>query len=142
MKRSYENLAVDAITKLKAEVEKYKNRLGEKKLAEIMYDHFALSLDKAENLMELINEMIPKVSYDAIPKDWFFEAEKWQLGKVCPECRVIEIAKIDPKLIAEKIDKWANKDITEDSKKANEIAEKISWTALHDKYINLFKSLL
>lgn len=76
MKRSYEDLAIDSITKLKAEVEKHKNRLGAKNLTEIMYNHFALSLDKAENLMELINEMIPDVSHDAIPKAWFFYPKK------------------------------------------------------------------
>jgi len=71
-----EALSIDAITKLKAEVEKHKNRIGKKKLAEIMYDHFALPDDKAEKLMKLINEMIPSVSYDAIPKKWFFESKK------------------------------------------------------------------
>jgi len=73
--RKNEDLSIDAITKLKAEVEKHKNRIGKKQLAEIMYDHFALPDDKNEKLTELINEMIPGVSYDAIPKKWFFETK-------------------------------------------------------------------
>lgn len=79
---------------------------------------------------------------DYMPKEWFFEPEKWQLGNVCPECRVIEMAKLDPQKIADKIDEWANKDITAESKKADEIAEKISWNSLHKKYVDLFTSLL
>ena len=77
-----------------------------------------------------------------MPKEWFFEPKKWQFGKVCPECRVIEMAELDPKKIAEKIDEWAHKDITKDSEKANEIAESISWKSLHDEYIKVFKELL
>jgi len=79
---------------------------------------------------------------DYMPKEWFFEPEEWQLGKVCPECRVIEMAQLNPENIAKKIDEWADKDITEESKKADEIAEKISWKNLHDKYIEIFKELL
>jgi len=79
---------------------------------------------------------------DYMPKEWFFEPKKWQFGRVCPECRVIEMAELDPIKIAKKIDEWAHKDITEDSKKAGEIAKGFDWKVLHDKYIETFKSLL
>jgi len=106
------------------------------------YDGLSLPIQEAlsAGMPVLSTNFYPHNAY--MPKEWFFNAEKFQIGKVCPECRVIELAKIDPKLIAKKIDEWANKDITEDSKKADEIAEKISWKSQHDEYINLFKSIL
>jgi len=76
-----------------------------------------------------------------LPKDWFFEPEMIEQGRTASVNRVIDIAVVSPIKIAEKIDEWAHKDITEDSKKANEIAVDISWEALHDKYIKLFTKL-
>lgn len=106
------------------------------------YDGLSLPIQEAlsAGMPVLSTNIYPHNDY--MPKEWFFEPEKFFMGKVCPECRPIDIAVLDPKLIAAKIDEWADKDITEDSKKADEIADKISWKSLHDEYIKVFKNLL
>ena len=76
-----------------------------------------------------------------LPHEWLFDPDGFQKGRVNEVAREIEVASLDPKKIAEKIDEYANKDITEDSKKANEIAEKFDWEILKDKYIEVFKEI-
>jgi glycosyltransferase involved in cell wall biosynthesis len=55
--------------------------------------------------------------------------------------REIEIADIDPKEIAKKIDEIAGKDITKYSKISNHIAQAWSWENLKDQYVNLFNRI-
>ena len=76
-----------------------------------------------------------------LPKDWFFDPERIEKGQTASVNRIIDIAVVSPVEIAKKIDEYAHKDITEDSKMADEIADSISWETLHDNYINLFKEL-
>ena len=53
----------------------------------------------------------------------------------------IEIASIDPKDIAAKIDGIVGQDITKYSLASNHIAEAWSWQALKPRYIKLFKQI-
>jgi len=62
-----------------------------------------------------------------LPKEWFFEAEGSKKVQTSSQNRIIDMYKIDPQKLADKIDEWANKNITEESKKAGEIAEQFSW---------------
>ena len=55
--------------------------------------------------------------------------------------REIEIADIDPKDIASKIDEIANKDISKYSKISNHIAQAWSWQTLKPRYERIFKNL-
>jgi glycosyltransferase involved in cell wall biosynthesis len=78
---------------------------------------------------------------EMLPKEWFFEPEGNQKMKTSSQNRIIDCAIINPQTIADKIDEWANKDITEDSKKANDIAEQFNWTIQKDKIIKVLESL-
>lgn len=53
--------------------------------------------------------------------------------------RLLDYAIIKPEAIARKIDEYAMQDISELSKKSNEIAEKISWKKLLPEYIKVFE---
>ena len=88
----------------------------------------------------LSTDFYPHNTY--LPKKWLFKAKGFEKGQVNPASRIIDVAQLSPENIALKIDEFANKDITEDSQKANEIAEAMSWDKLHKDYIKLFKELL
>ena len=106
------------------------------------FDGLSLPIQEALSCgMPVIStDMFPHNNY--LPKEWLFEPKGFERGKVAPEARLINVATLDPKKIAEKIDEWANRDITKESKKADEIAEQLSWENLHQKYIKLFESLI
>ncbi|MBK9272798.1 MAG: glycosyltransferase family 4 protein [Saprospiraceae bacterium] len=53
--------------------------------------------------------------------------------------RNIEMAILDPKDIAKKIDEWANKDISRFSEISNKIANEMSWKTLRSKYIEILQ---
>lgn len=75
------------------------------------------------------NEMLPKellIPYDDVAK-----------AKLDEDTREIDIHLLYPKDIAETIKKFIGKDITELSKKMNELAETFSWATLQDEYIQL-----
>jgi len=55
--------------------------------------------------------------------------------------RKIDMAVIDPKDIAKKIDEIANQDIRDYSKMSNRIAEAWSWESLKPKYEQIFKNI-
>jgi len=76
-----------------------------------------------------------------LPKEWFFEPSGNKRIKTSSLNREIDMALIDPQVLADKIDEWANKDIANDSRKADEIAEKISWENNKNKIIQCLKQL-
>jgi len=96
---------------------------------------------------EAISSGMPVLSTDIypfnaiLPKSWFFKPDRIEKGRTAPANRIIDIAIVNPKVIAEKIDEWANENITKESKKAEKIAEKINWENMKDKYIKLFEDL-
>jgi len=73
MKRKYVDVAMDRISELKSEIDLYIDRLGAEKMTEILMERFALSDNQASSFLDLIDKMISDVSYEAIPKDWFFK---------------------------------------------------------------------
>lgn len=107
-----------------------------------MFDGLSLPIQEAlsAGMPVISTNFFPHNTY--MPKEWFFDPDGFKQGRVAPVARTIDVAILSPEKIAKKIDEWANKDITDDSEKANEIAEKISWVNLHQKYIDMFKSLL
>jgi len=76
-----------------------------------------------------------------LPKEWFFNPSMSKKIRTASANREIDCAYIDPQVLANKIDEWAGRDITEDSKKANEIAEQFSWETNKEKIIQCLKSL-
>jgi glycosyltransferase involved in cell wall biosynthesis len=64
---------------------------------------------------------------EMLPKEWFFDAEGSKKIRTSPQNRIIDCAIINPKKLAETIDRWANKDIKEESKTANMIASTFAW---------------
>lgn len=107
-----------------------------------MFNGLSLPIQEAlSSGMPIISTNIyPHNTY--MPKEWFFEPSGYEKGRVSEEARNIDIAILDPQRIADKIDEWANKDITEDSKKADEIAQSMSWEILHKEYIKTFEDLI
>lgn len=78
---------------------------------------------------------------ESLPKEWFFEPEGGKKIQTSSLNRIIEIHYVNPKTLADKIDEWADRDITKDSKKAGEIAEQFSWKTSKDKIIKLLETL-
>lgn len=76
-----------------------------------------------------------------LPKDWFFKVKETKKGSISSVTREIDMAIIDPQDLAAKIDEWANKDITKDSKKADEIAEQFNWKISKSKILKCLKEL-
>lgn len=62
-----------------------------------------------------------------LPKEWFFPSEAKKQIQTTPENRIIDMNFVNPQAIADAIDKWANKDISEESKKADMIANTFAW---------------
>jgi glycosyltransferase involved in cell wall biosynthesis len=76
-----------------------------------------------------------------LPKEWLFESEGKKPIQTALENRIIDMNFVNPQVIADKIDEWANKDITEDSKKSNEIAEQFSWENSKEKVVSCLTTL-
>lgn len=78
---------------------------------------------------------------EMLPKEWFFKPERIEKFQTSPLNRVIDASIVNPQAIADKIDEWANKDITAESQKANEIAEQFNWEKQKDNLLNILKEL-
>ena len=76
-----------------------------------------------------------------LPKEWFFEPEGGKKIQTSPVNRIIDMNFVNPQTLANKIDEWANKDITEESKKAGEIAEQFNWNTSKEKIIKTLENL-
>lgn len=74
-----------------------------------------------------------------LPQEWLFNYDELVQLKVWD--RMIDVAVIDPSVIAAKIDVWANKDILTESQKANKLANTITWDKLLPQYEAIFNSL-
>jgi hypothetical protein len=72
MKPKYKDAAFDRIEKLVEEVNKSIRQLGENSFKNILNDKFGLSNERASDFIEIFSEIVPGVSNDVIPKDWFF----------------------------------------------------------------------
>ena len=73
MKRAYSDLMQEKISEIKARIDIYLKSLGEEKVMEILHNHFALSSEDANELIYILQNMIPGVSYEALPENWFFD---------------------------------------------------------------------
>ncbi len=74
---------------------------------------------------------------EILPKELLIKPDGIGQGKLCENCRTIDIHFISPRVLAEKINEIAGKDITELSKQMNRLAEEISWNKLKDKWQEL-----
>lgn len=74
-----------------------------------------------------------------MPEKWMFTAHESMSLRAWD--RYIDVAVIDPQDIADTIDQWYGKDIREESRLANSIAEKLSWKTLGDKWKAIFDSI-
>jgi len=72
---------------------------------------------------------------EMLPKEWFFRPTETKQFRTSSQNRMINAYIAYPQTLADKIDEWAGKDITEDSKKADEITEQFSWNNSKDKIL-------
>lgn len=95
-------------------------------------------------IQEALSAGLPIISTDIyphnayLPKEWLFKPEI--MTKIFIK-REMDMAIINPVKLAKKIEEWAGKDIEEESKKADRLAEKWSWKNLKDKYLEAFKNV-
>lgn len=78
---------------------------------------------------------------DMLPKELLFPYDDKAKARLDEDTREIDIHLIYPRDLAQKIQEFVGKDITELSKKMNEIAEQYSWFNLKDKYIETLNEL-
>ena len=76
-----------------------------------------------------------------LPKDWFFKPERIEKFQTSHLNRIIDAAVVNPQAIADKIDEWANKDITKESQKANDIAEQFNWENQKEQLLSILQGL-
>lgn len=76
-----------------------------------------------------------------MPKDLLFDGYEQYTTRAAPHLIETEAVKISPDAIAEKIDEWANKDISEFSEYGKTWAEANSWDRLLPAYKDLLNSL-
>ena len=97
-------------------------------------------------VQEALSSGMPVLTTDFLPfKGWLPDnwLIKYKDGARCKlHQREVLYVDIDPKTIAQKIDEWAEKDITEESKYADKLAEDISWKKLKPQWVKLFESVL
>lgn len=79
---------------------------------------------------------------EMLPKELLFPYDDKAKAKLGDDTREIDIHFIYPRFLAEKIQEIAGKDITELSKKMNELAETYSWFTLKNKYIELLNKIV
>ena len=93
-------------------------------------------------IQEALSAGLPIISTDIyphntyLPKEWLFKPEI--MTKIFIK-REMDMAIINPVMLAQKIEEWAGKDIEKESRIANELAEKWSWKNLKPKYLEVFK---
>jgi glycosyltransferase involved in cell wall biosynthesis len=106
-----------------------------------MFNGLSLPIQEAlsSGMPVLSTNIYPHNTY--LPKRWLFEPDGFKKGRVNENAREIDTAILDPQKIADKIDEYAGKDITEDSRSADAIAETISWDNLKENYIKTFTEL-
>lgn len=78
---------------------------------------------------------------DMLPKELLFPYDDMAKARLDDDVREINIHFISPRDLAKKIEEMAHTDITELSKKMNELAESMSWFNLKDKYVELLNNL-
>lgn len=76
-----------------------------------------------------------------LPKEWFFKAGRIERTRTSSQNREIDCAIINPQILANKIDEWSNKDITEDSEIADMIASTFAWDNLKPIIIKTLEDL-
>lgn len=74
-----------------------------------------------------------------LPQDWLFHAAEFMNIRAWD--RHVDVAVIEPSVIAGMIDEWYGKSIAKDSSRANKLAEEISWGKMLPKYLQLFKKI-
>jgi glycosyltransferase involved in cell wall biosynthesis len=78
---------------------------------------------------------------EMLPKELLFAPDDVGKAKLCEDCRNIDLHFIYPKLLAQKIDEWANKDITQYSLQANRMVEELDWGKMLPKYKSLIEKV-
>lgn len=125
---------------LEGEIENYADLYaeGDVFLYPRRYAGQSLALNEAisAGLAIMMTDMKPQNEY--LPKELLIPTEKMDSIFIRRE---IEIATIDPAVLAAKIDEWAMKDITKYSRISDELAQKISWETLLPEYIRTFEEL-
>ena len=105
------------------------------------FDGLSLPIQEAlsAGMPVLTTDFYPHNTY--LPKEWLFKPASFRKARMGPETREIDVALITPSAIARKIEQWAGKDITKESKMADKIAETFDWDILRDKFTKLFEEL-
>lgn len=101
------------------------------------FDGLSLPIQEAmsSGLPVISTDIYPHNTY--LPKELLFEPDGYGKARMGERYREFQRAFISPRILAEKIDSFANQDVTELSKKMNEIAETMSWDNLKDKYLEI-----
>lgn len=105
------------------------------------FDGLSLPIQEAmaAGMPIITTDFFPHNEY--LPKDLLFPPDDIGKAKLCEECREIDLHFIYPKLLANKIEEFAGKNITELSLQMNRLAEELSWDKQKDNYLNLIKKL-
>lgn len=101
------------------------------------FDGLSLPIQEAmaAGMPIITTDFFPHNEY--LPKELLFKPDDIGKAKLCEECREIDLHFIYPRLLAEKIEEIAFKDITELSLQMNRQAEEWSWDTLKKNYQEL-----
>lgn len=99
-----------------------------------------LSLPVQEALsvgMPVLHTMIYPFT-EMLPPEWLIPGD---IVQARPGPRMIDYAVVAPEEIAKKIDEFANRNIQQDSMRANRIAETLDWSHLKERYLEAIEKL-
>jgi len=99
-----------------------------------------ISMPVQEALAAGMPVLMPKFSIYDFPDNWIISSKNKFRAKIID--RFMNFFEIEPRAIAEKIDEWANRDITGASKIADKLASTLDWRVLKSEWIELLKSIL
>lgn len=99
------------------------------------FDGLSLPIQEALSvgMPVLSTAMFPFLGW--MPEHWFIPAIEIVQAK--PALRMIDYALVEPEQIAKKIDEFANTDITEASRTADELAKALDWKVLKERYLQV-----
>ena len=94
----------------------------------------------ASGLGVISTDIFPFNEY--LPKELLFKPESMYRTRAAPRLMETDAAKINPATIAQKIDQWANRDISKFSEYGRKWGQENSWKKLLSAYLNVFEDML
>ncbi len=93
----------------------------------------------ASGMLVMTSDRFPNNTY--LPREPLIPVSQYETTNISPRCNDFQSAIIEPRAIAETIDRWYGRDISEFSLRGKKWAEKNSWAVLGPRYKKVLEDL-